>query len=253
MCGRYSLSLDPDDLVRDFDIERVDVRERLEPSYNVAPTDEVYAIVSRYPGGDKEATPQRRLTRLRWGLVPYWSKDVKIASRLINARIETAHEKPAFRRAFTLRRCLLPADGYYEWYKTKSGTKQPFFIRPKGDVPLAMAGLYEIWRDPAREEDDPDRFRWTSTILTTRAEDSIGQIHDRMPFLIEPDNYAAWLDPGTGDVDTLRSLLVPAAPGRLAAYPVSTAVNKVANNGPELTRPITPEADEAELTLWSEE
>lgn len=249
MCGRYSLSLDPDDLVRDFDVERVDVREKLEPSYNVAPTDEVYGIVARYPDGDREAQPQRRLTVLRWGLIPYWSKDAKIAARLINARVETAHEKPAFRRAFTLRRCLLPADGYYEWYKTESGGKQPFFIRPQDSEPMAMAGLYEIWRDPDRDEDDPERFRWTSTILTTRAEDSIGRIHDRMPFLIEPENYADWLDPGISDVDMLRALLVPAAPGRLTAYPVSTLVNSVRNNGPTLVEPESPE-EPTEPTLW---
>lgn len=250
MCGRYSLSLDPDDLVRDFDIERVDVREKLEPNYNVAPTDDVYAVVARRPGGDRDAEPERRLTVVQWGLIPPWAKDPSIASRLINARIETAHEKPAFRRAFAIRRCILPADGYYEWYRTMTGRKQPYFIRPKTRRPLAMAGLYEIWRDPSKSDDDPDRFRWTTTILTTRAEDSIGQIHDRMPFLIEPDNVAHWLDPGVSDVDMLRSLLVPAAPGRLEAYPVSTLVSSVRNNGPALLDPVEPE--DGTLSLWEQ-
>lgn len=241
MCGRYSLSLDPDDLVEEFEVERVDVRERLAPSYNVAPTDEVYAILSRHPGGDRSAEPERRLRSLRWGLIPTWAKDAKIASRLINARMETAHTKPAFRRAFAMRRCLLPADGYFEWYTTEQGRKQPFFIRPTDGGVLAMAGLYEIWRDPSKDEDDPDRFRWTSTVLTTAAADDVGQIHDRMPLLVEPECYAAWLDPDFTDPDGLRDLLIPAAPGRLAAYPVSTRVNKVANNGADLIEPLAPE------------
>jgi putative SOS response-associated peptidase YedK len=169
---------------------------------------------------------------------------------MINARMETVHEKPAFRRAFAARRCLLPADGYFEWYpteqKTKAGKplKQPFFIRPADGGVMAMAGLYEIWRDPTRAEDDPQRFLWTCTVLTTTAEDSVGHIHDRMPLLVEPDRYDGWLDPSNANVDDLKRLLVPAAPGRLEAYPVSTAVNSVRNNGPELVDPLEPVAVE---------
>jgi putative SOS response-associated peptidase YedK len=195
---------------------------------------------------------QRQLRVLRWGLVPSWAKDPSIGSRMINARMETVAEKPAFRKAFATRRCLLPADGYFEWYPTEQRTaagkpvKQPFFIRPRDGGVLAMAGLYEIWRDPTRDDDDPQRYRWTCTVLTTSAEDDLGLIHNRMPLLVEPERYAAWLDPGRGadggGAEALRALLVPAAPGRLEAYPVSTRVNSVRNNGPDLLDPLA--ADE---------
>ena len=250
MCGRYASSRRPEDLVEEFEIDRSQVAEPLAADYNVAPTKPVYAVVER-PPRDSEAgdppqagTVQRQLRTVRWGLVPFWAKDLSIGNRLVNARVETVHEKPAFRRAFASRRCLLPADGYYEWYPTEQRTssgkplKQPFFIRPTDGGVLAMAGLYEIWRDPAKEEDDPDRFVWTCTVLTTSAEDAVGRIHDRMPMLVEPDRYAAWLDPTGSAVDDLRQLLVPAAPGRLEAYPVSTRVNNVRNNGPELLEPL---------------
>jgi putative SOS response-associated peptidase YedK len=165
--------------------------------------------------------------------------------------METVADKPAFRRAFATRRCLLPADGYYEWYatqqKNKAGKplKQPFFIHPADGAVMAMAGLYEIWRDPTRDDDDEQRFRWTCTVLTTQAEDDVGHIHDRMPLLVERDRYAAWLDPSSTAADDLLPLLVPAAPGRLEAYPVATLVNNVRNNGPELLVPLEVEPEEA--------
>jgi putative SOS response-associated peptidase YedK len=270
MCGRYASSRKPEDLVEEFEISATGgnrVEEALAPDYNVAPTKPVYAVVERpprdaepgdsEPGGPGRADArQRQLRTVRWGLVPFWAKDLSIGNRLVNARVETVHEKPAFRRAFAARRCLLPADGYYEWYPTEQRTssgkplKQPFFIRPADGGVLAMAGLYEIWRDPAKAEDDPDRFVWTCTVLTTSAEDAVGHIHDRMPLLVEPDRYAAWLDPTGSAVDDLRDLLVPAAPGRLEAYPVSTRVNNVRNNGPELLEPLeaveTPEPADAQ-------
>ena len=253
MCGRYASSRRPEDLVEEFEIDQVAVTEALAPDYNVAPTKPVYAVVERPPREeDGEARGvQRQLRTLSWGLVPFWAKDPAIGNKLINARMETVGEKPAFRRAFAARRCLLPADGYYEWYptdqRTKAGKqlKQPFFIRPREGSVMAMAGLYEIWRDPTRDEDDPQRFRWTCTVLTTRAEDTVGHIHDRMPLLVEPERYAAWLDPTASDPDTLTGLLVPAAPGRLEAYPVSTAVNNVRNNGPELLDPLPAEESAA--------
>lgn len=241
MCGRYSVSRDADELAREFEVDRVDVREKLEPDYNVAPTKQVPAVVDRFPDGDEDAKPERRLTQVRWGLVPSWAKEVKIGNRMINARLETAHSKPAFRRAFARRRCLLPADGYFEWYGEVKGKKQPFFIRPRDGGVLAMAGLYEIWRDPEKSDDDPTRFLWTCTVLTTSAEDSVGQIHDRMPLMLEPRRYADWLDPRITDVERVRALLIPAAPGRLEAYPVSPVVNNVRNNGPELLEPIPAE------------
>ena len=251
MCGRYASSRRPEDLVEEFEIDKVEVKETLAPDYNVAPTKQVYAVVQRPPrdtGPDDDAPSERQLRTVRWGLVPFWAKDPSIGNKMINARMETVHEKPAFRRPFASRRCLLPADGYFEWYpteqKTKAGkpVKQPFFIRPADGGVLAMAGLYEIWRDPTRDEDDPQRFTWTCTVLTTTAEDAVGHIHDRMPLLVEPERYAAWLEPGLSDVDDLKKLLVPAAPGRLEAYPVSTQVNNVRNNGPELLDPVAAES-----------
>ncbi len=247
MCGRYASSRRPEDLVEEFEVERVDVREKLEPDYNVAPTKDVYAVLARSPHDDKGAPAQRRLTVLRWGLVPSWAKGLAIGNRMINARVETVADKPAFRRAFAARRCLLPADGYFEWYTTEQTSpkgkpvKQPFFIRPVDGGVLAMAGLYEIWRDPDHGRDDPQGFRWTCAVITTSAQDSLGHVHDRMPLLVEPGGYADWLDPAVSDADRLRELLVPAAPGRLDAHPVSTEVNNVRNNGVALVEPVAAE------------
>ena len=247
MCGRYASSRRPEDLVEEFEIDSNEVKETLAPAYNVAPTKEVYAVVERPPSKEKERPPQRQLRVLNWGLVPSWAKDPSIGNRMINARMETVAEKPAYKKAFAVRRCLLPADGYYEWYttaqKTKAGKplKQPFFIHPTDGGVMAMAGLYEIWRDPTRDDDDPHRFRWTCTVLTTSAEDDLGHIHDRMPLLVEPERYGAWLDPTVSDPEDLLSLLVPAAPGRLQAHPVSTEVNNVRNNGPNLVEPLATE------------
>jgi putative SOS response-associated peptidase YedK len=246
MCGRYASSRRPEDLIEEFEVVENKVPEPLAPDYNVAPTKEVYAVVERPPRAEEGAEPeepQRQLRALRWGLVPSWAKDPAIGNRMINARMETVAEKPAFRRAFASRRCLLPADGYFEWYpteeKTKAGKqrKQPFFIRPRDGGSLAMAGLYEIWRDPTRDDDDPERFRWTCTVITTDAEDDLGRIHDRMPLMVEPERWESWLDPRTPK-ESLLGLLTPAAPGRLEAYPVSTLVSNVRNNGPELLEPL---------------
>jgi putative SOS response-associated peptidase YedK len=245
MCGRYASSRKPEDLVEEFEIDKVEVKEPLAPDYNVAPTKQVYAVVQRSTDPDDKTGPsERQLRSVKWGLVPFWAKEPGIGNKMINARMETVHEKPAYRRPFASRRCLLPADGYFEWYateeKTKAGKplKQPFFIRPADGGVLAMAGLYELWKDPTRDADDPLRFLWTCTVITTSAEDSVGHIHDRMPLMVEPERYAAWLDPANGAVDDLKQLLVPAAPGRLEAFPVSTQVNNVRNNGPELVDPL---------------
>jgi putative SOS response-associated peptidase YedK len=243
MCGRYASSRRPEDLLEEFEIVESRVEKPLEPDFNVAPTKEVYAVVERPPSKDSPEPPQRQLRVLTWGLVPSWAKDPKIGSRMINARMESVAEKPAFKRAFAVRRCLLPADGYFEWYPTEQLTakgkprKQPFFIRPKDHGTLAMAGLYEIWRDPTRDDDDPHRFRWTCTVITTEAEDDVGAIHDRMPLMVGADRWGSWLDPRTPQ-DSLLDLLEPAAPGRLEAYPVSADVGNVRNNGPELLEPL---------------
>jgi len=247
MCGRYASSRRPEDLVEEFEVVDSRVQEPLPADYNVAPTKEVYAVVERPPSSqtpaDEAPPPQRQLRVVRWGLIPSWAKDPSIGNRMINARMETVAEKPAFKRAFAKRRCLLPADGYFEWYPTEELTKagkprkQPFFIRPKDGSSLAMAGLYEIWRDPTRDDDDPERFRWTCTVITTEAEDELGKIHDRMPLMVERERWGQWLDPQQ-EQRSLIDLLVPAAPGRLEAYPVSTEVSNVRNNGPQLLEPL---------------
>jgi putative SOS response-associated peptidase YedK len=249
MCGRYASSRRPDDLAEEFDVVETRIEAALEPDYNVAPTKQVYAVVERPPSGaEADVDPLRQLRVLSWGLVPSWAKDPAIGNRMINARMETVADKPSFRRAFATRRCLLPADGYFEWYETSEKTakgkprKQPFFIRPRDGGVLAMAGLYEIWRDPTRDDDDPQRFRWTCTVITTDAADDVGRIHDRMPLMVEPERWGTWLDPRSPK-DDLLDLLVPAAPGLLEAYPVSTAVGNVRNNGPELLEPLPLDGD----------
>jgi putative SOS response-associated peptidase YedK len=258
MCGRYAASRSPDDLVEEFEAV-VRPEQALEPDYNVAPTKPVYAVMDRRPRGEPDAPPRRELAVMTWGLVPSWAKDPSIGSRMINARMETVGEKPAFRRAFAKRRCLLPADGYYEWYTPAGGPKgrngkplkQPFFIHPADGGVLAMAGLYEFWRDPSRGDDDPAAWLVTTTVLTTTAEDSLGVIHDRMPLFVERERWHDWLDPGLdGSTSDLTALLVPAAPGRLDAYPVSTEVNAVRNNGPELLEPLAAEPEAENETLF---
>src|SRR5690349_16720113 len=154
MCGRYASSRKPEDLIEEFEVVEDRVEKPLEPDYNVAPTKEVYAVLERAArspdGAESEEPPRRQLRVVRWGLVPSWAKDPSIGNRMINARMETVAEKPAYKRAFAKRRCLLPADGYFEWYPTQELTaagkarKQPFFIRPQGHGVLAMAGLYDI-------------------------------------------------------------------------------------------------------------
>ena len=236
MCGRYASSADVEWLEEVFEID--DVPDPLPPArYNIAPTDPVVAVVERAP---KDAPDRvvRKLVELRWGLVPSWSRDAKGAARLINARFETLASKPAFRRALAVRRCLLPADGVYEWYTPDADPalpakrrppKQPFFIGPADGSLLAMAGLYEFWKSPAGE------WLATCTIITTTAEDAVGHIHDRMPMTVRPDRWDAWLDPSVteGAMDLLD---VPGS--ALEAYAVSRLVSTVGNDGPELIVPL---------------
>jgi putative SOS response-associated peptidase YedK len=245
MCGRYASARKREELLAEFRIERDRVTESLEPDYNIAPTKPVYAVMTRGSRGHDSSPPlevARELRVVRWGLVPSWAKDPSIGSRLINARAETVDTKPAFRHAFTHRRCLLPADGFYEWQQVDQGgrvRKQPYYIHPPGGGVLAVAGLYEIWRDKEYPEDHPSALLWTATIITTRAEDAVGQIHDRMPMVIEPSQWADWLDPATTARADLLALLAPAmSDGRLVSDPVSTAVNAVRNNGPALIEPL---------------
>ena len=269
MCGRYASARSRIELLEEFDVQRDRVDEPLEPDYNVAPTKPVYAVLTRQrrpdradgaeegraeaaagagrrqpdePGGERPPA-LRELRVVRWGLVPSWAKDISIGSRLINARAETVSEKPAFRGAFARRRCLLPADGYYEWQAPPAGTKgrkQPYYICRVDRGPLAFAGVYELWRDRSVAGDDPAAWLWTSTIITTTAPDELGEIHDRMPMVIDPASWADWLDPENSEVADARSLLVPAAATGLTSYPVSLAVNSVRNNGPALIEKASP-------------
>jgi putative SOS response-associated peptidase YedK len=204
-------------------------------------------------GGAAEAdgAVARELRVVRWGLVPSWAKDVSIGSRLINARAETVAEKPAFRRAFERRRCLLPADGYFEWQAPASGSglKQPFYISRRDGGPLAFAGLYELWRDHQVADGDPRAWLWSATIITTSAPDELGRIHDRMPMVIDQSSWDDWLDPANSAAGALRELLAPAATAGLISYPVSRAVNSVRNNGPELIEPAEPDGADAAKPL----
>ncbi|MBB6351777.1 SOS response-associated peptidase [Nonomuraea muscovyensis] len=252
MCGRYASARKKHELLEEFQVELDgDPDKELGPDYNVAPTKNVYAVLSRVPKEAERAVRQLRI--VKWGLVPAWAKDPSIGSRMINARIETVAEKPSFRQAFAKRRCLLPADGYFEWMPVegdkgdkggKGGKKkQPYFIRPEDGGVLAMAGLYEFWKDPTRADDDPLKWLVTCTVITTDAEDELGRIHDRMPMMIERDRWADWLDPKLTDSEDASRLLVPADAGRLTAVPVSTAVNNVRNNGPDLIKPVSPDEE----------
>ncbi len=260
MCGRFASARKRTELLAEFSVEQDPAGEPLRPDYNVAPTKPIYAVLARKPREPGEAPEEaaghgtaadrpadddgpaaRELRVVRWGLVPFWAKDVSIGSRMINARAETVATKPAFRRAFARHRCLIPADGYYEWMKTgdpEHPRKQPYFIHRADGGVLAFAGLYERWRDRDRPDDDDDAWLWTATIITTRAADEVGQIHDRMPMVIEPDRWGDWLDPMLTSTGDLHDLLAPAVSAHLASYPVSTEVNAVRHNGPQLIEPL---------------
>jgi putative SOS response-associated peptidase YedK len=283
MCGRFASARKRQELLEEFGVQRDRVAEPLQPDYNVAPTKPVYAVVTRRqkddpdehatgPDGPEAASTSeqgasehggaehgaaehanaehggvRELRVVRWGLVPSWAKDISIGSRLINARAETVATKPAFRRAFARHRCLLPADGYYEWEKSADPKrpKQPHFIHREDGGVLAFAGLYELWRDKDRPDDDPRAWLWTATIITTQAEDEVGRIHDRMPMVIDPARWADWLDPTATSADALHGLMMPAASAHLTSYPVSTEVNSVRHNGPGLIEPMEGESEPA--------
>jgi putative SOS response-associated peptidase YedK len=243
MCVLYATTQTSATLHQAFEIDLANSFVELEADYNMAPTKLAPVVIGRRDDTSTSSeAPRRELLTARWGLIPSWAKDPSIGSRMINARSETVADKPAFKKAFAARRALVPADGYYEWYAAqqregeKKPAKQPFYITPKDGSVLAMAGLYEFWKDRAADE-------WvvSFTILTTTAEDDLGHVHERMPLFLEPQAFDEWLDPAPRSTDQLLGLLVPAAPGRLDAFPVSTAVNNVRNNGPELIAPIAAE------------
>ncbi len=258
MCGRYAASAGTDDLIAELEIEADRTHEPIRsvlmrpqhppagaPDYNVAPTKAARVALTRVPTG--EDTPVRQLRLLTWGLVPPWAKEARGGVRLTNARAETALAKPAFRAAARARRCLVPADGWYEWQASPTvfdargrPRKQPFFVHRPDGIPLTFAGLYEFWRDPAADRDDPLAWLATFAILTTAAEPGLDRIHDRQPLVLDPQQWGAWLDPGITDADRVGELLAPSASGRFAAHPVDRAVGNSRVNGAQLLRPLTP-------------
>lgn len=221
MCGRYSLGASPGDLVDVFDVPPLQFP--WEPSWNIAPTQDALIVAADGKGG-------RKIGPLRWGLVPFWAKDPSIGNRMINARSETAADKPAFRAAFKKRRCLVPADGFYEWEKRPEG-KIPHWIHMPGRRPFAMAGLWERWG--GTDEGGAGEPLFTFTILTTEASSDIRHIHPRMPVILPEKAWDKWLDPDAGSGD-LGAMLTPTPPGTLEEWPVSTRVNSPRNDGAEL-------------------
>lgn len=242
-------SRDSATLIEEFTVERPPTAE-LSPDFNVAPSKDVYVVAERAERGEEGV--QRELALARWGLVPSWAKDPKIGYRMINARTETVAEKPAYRSAFGRRRCLVPADGYYEWHtptgvdapKSRTGKplKQPFYIHPSDQSVFAMAGLYEFWHDRRKDLDDPNSWLRTTTILTSEASESLRIIHDRMPLAVPPELWSDWLNPNLPNPQDLRAVLTSlsasAPTAWLQAEPVGTAVNSVRNNGPGLVQPL---------------
>ncbi len=240
MCGRFVSSSNAEDIAKYFDVDQVS-EQALEhqPNYNTAPTTDVFVV---YSDGST-----RSLDTFHWGLVPRWAKDLKIGNKMINARAETVAEKPAFRSAYKKRRCIMPADGFYEWNKPEGAKrKQPWFIhRPDGE-PYAFAGLWEEWRgtlpsaggDGADANDEAEEVTVrSSTIITGEPNEKMAELHHRMPVILPASAWAEWLDPAT-DPQRVAKLLVPAPKELITFHPVSTEVNNVRNKGEALTDPI---------------
>jgi putative SOS response-associated peptidase YedK len=235
MCGRFALITPPVRLARYFQATLDDgVEPERRPNWNVAPTTQVLGITARR--GDEDDDVTRTLASFRWGLIPSWAKDAASGSRLFNARGETVATKPSFRAAFKARRIIVPADGFYEWHKQSSGSKQPhYFTRADGE-PLALAGLSEWWRDKNAPDDAP-AIR-SCTIITTSASQDMDGIHDRMPVILNPDTFDVWLDPDTDDVSELTALVRAAPVGTITHHPVGQRVGSVRNNDAELIEPV---------------
>ena len=232
MCGRFVQVSSPELLAERFGVEELTAPTR-EPSYNVAPRATVYGVRDR-----AEETGRRRyLSELRWGLIPSWAKDPKVGDRMINARADSLAEKPAYERAFRRHRCLVPAEGFYEWQRG-GARKQPMFIHRRDGEPMAFAGLWAAWRNGGEADDDWIR---SCTIVTTGANATVAPLHDRMPVVLEERDWDRWLDPDAPDLDALARLLRPASDDLLIAYPVGTAVNSAGNNGPHLVERVEPE------------
>lgn len=227
MCGRYTLKTPAEVLAETFELSAT---PELAPRYNIAPTQEV-AVVRRLAGEG-----ERRLDLLRWGLIPSWAKEPSVGNRMINARGETVAAKPAFRSALRRRRCLVLADGFYEWKKT-GGAKQPWHIRLREGRPFAFAGLWESWKDPADEQSEP---LLTCSIVTTEPNELLAGVHDRMPVILPPPDCGLWLDPGEQDPSRVLPLIRSYPSGEMEAYPVSTHVNSPRNDDPGCIEPIQP-------------
>jgi putative SOS response-associated peptidase YedK len=218
MCGRYELHTHPAAIALAFGLKS---SPALKPHYNIAPMQPVPIVRQNSQG-------ERVLNEMRWGLVPRWAKDPSIGAKLINARGEGIAEKPAFKMAFERRRCLMPADGFYEWKVVKGG-KQPYLVASKDGAPLGMAGLYERWLAPDGEVLD------TCTVITTDANDLLRDVHDRMPVIIAPEDYARWLDRSNAAV---TDLIAPYPSDAIRIHPISTRVNAVKNDDPALLDPV---------------
>ena len=229
MCGRFTTTTPAADLARYFDVDEVLVEDP-PPRWNVAPTDTVLGIVER--------DGRRTMGGFRWGLIPFWAKDASVGSRMINARAETVRTTSAYARPFERRRCLVPADGFYEWQARPGGAaKQPFHLRRPKLEPLAIAAVWDSWR-PRKGSDDGRIV--SCALITTGANAVLEPIHDRMPVLLPHEAWDTWLDPDNDDVEALAGLLVPAPDDLLEAVPVSRAVGNVRNDGPELLEPVDP-------------
>jgi putative SOS response-associated peptidase YedK len=241
MCGRYVSTASLTELAETYGVAEIRT-ESLGARYNVAPSQPIYAVAvrrSREEGKD----PVRALGTFRWGLIPSWAKDRSIANKLINARSEGIATKPAFRAALLRRRCILPADSFYEWQAQPARPgggpagrgRLPHVIRRRDGGTLSFAGLWEVWRDPAEPDAEPVR---TATIVTTAANEALAPIHARMPVVLSDEAVAAWLDPRVVDPDVLTGLLVPAPAAWWETWPVGTRVNNVVNEGSELLDPL---------------
>ena len=221
MCGRFALRSSIKELAEALEATSVKIREE-KARYNIAPTQEIVAA--------REEGEERELLTLKWGLVPSWTKDPTIGARMINARSETVTEKPAFKEAFRRRRCLIPADGFYEWKRTDRG-KQPFFFKMKDEQPFAFAGLWEHW------EGDGETIE-SCTILTTRANEVLAPVHDRMPVIVAPEDYKLWLDQQVTKSDRLTPLLRPYPAELMASYQVAPRVNNPRYDSEDLLAPL---------------
>jgi len=250
MCGRYVSTKSTGDLLDEFDAEDA-TGESYQADYNVAPTVTVRTVVNRPPREegkeyDPQAPPIRQLRLARWGLVPSWAKDLSVGSRMFNARAESINAKPAFRTAFTKRRCLVPADGWYEWLRTTDANgkprKQPYLMTPVDGRSLAFAGLYEFWRPKGSEQD----LLLSVTVITVASQGDLAEIHDRMPLVLAHSDWQRWLDPTVAEPSELLIPQDESAREHLELRPVSELVNSVKNNAPQLLDPanLIPTAQE---------